>query len=287
MKKILVPTDFSETAHWAIELACDIALRAHADLIVLHIVEQPGDKSFNAMGQTDDDDHWEDKIYTARLIEKAKARLDQVLASIEARGLRVSSELRLGNTYHGIREMVTDHVVDLVVMGTNEHSRAEQVLLGSNTQKVVRFAKCPVLTVHQKPSANDFKNIVYATSMSLDEGSFAAVVKNAQELYGATIHLVRINTPMNFKPDIDSMKAMKRFVEKLHITKYTLSIFNDLSEEEGIVHFAETVNADLIAMATHGRTGFAHMLVGSIAEDVVNHSRKPVLTFVTPNLNQN
>jgi nucleotide-binding universal stress UspA family protein len=71
------------------------------------------------------------------------------------------------------------------------------------------------------------------------------------------------------------------------LSNYTLSIFNDLSEEEGIIHFAEAVNADLIAMATHGRTGFAHVLVGSIAEDVVNHARKPVLTFVTPGLNDN
>ena len=39
--------------------------------------------------------------------------------------------------------------------------------------------------------------------------------------------------------------------------------------------------ADLVAMATHGRTGFAHVLAGSIAEDVVSHSKRPVLTFVT------
>jgi nucleotide-binding universal stress UspA family protein len=63
-----------------------------------------------------------------------------------------------------------------------------------------------------------------------------------------------------------------------------MNVFSDFSEEEGILHFATSVSADLIAMATHGRTGFAHVLVGSIAEDVVNHSSRPVLTYVTPEL---
>jgi nucleotide-binding universal stress UspA family protein len=40
------------------------------------------------------------------------------------------------------------------------------------------------------------------------------------------------------------------------------------------------VNADLIAMATHGRTGFAHVIAGSVAEQVVGYSKRPVLTFV-------
>jgi nucleotide-binding universal stress UspA family protein len=64
------------------------------------------------------------------------------------------------------------------------------------------------------------------------------------------------------------------------LKNYTINIFNDLSEEEGVIYFADSIHADMIAMATHGRTGFAHVLAGSIAEDVVNHSKRPVLTFV-------
>jgi nucleotide-binding universal stress UspA family protein len=74
---------------------------------------------------------------------------------------------------------------------------------------------------------------------------------------------------------------MEDFAKKLKLKNYTLNIFNDLSEEEGIIYFADSIDADLIAMATHGRTGFAHVLAGSIAEDVVSHAKRPVLTFVT------
>jgi nucleotide-binding universal stress UspA family protein len=68
------------------------------------------------------------------------------------------------------------------------------------------------------------------------------------------------------------------------IARGTLNVYNDRSEEEGILNFAATINADLIAMATHGRTGLSHALIGSIAEDVVNHSKRPVLTYVTAGL---
>jgi nucleotide-binding universal stress UspA family protein len=67
----------------------------------------------------------------------------------------------------------------------------------------------------------------------------------------------------------------------VNLKNYTANVFSDFSEEDGIIDFATSVNADMIAMATHGRSGFAHVLAGSIAEDVVNHSSKPVLTFVT------
>ncbi len=154
------------------------------------------------------------------------------------------------------------------------------MVIGSNTEKVVRHAHSPVLTVLKKPASTDFKNIVYATSMSKEEEVFSRIVKRTQQMYDSTIHLVRINTPGNFQRDAVVKKYMEDFAKKLQLKNYTLNVFNDLTEEEGIIYFADSIDADLIAMATHGRTGFAHVLAGSIAEDVVSHSKRPVLTFV-------
>jgi nucleotide-binding universal stress UspA family protein len=146
---------------------------------------------------------------------------------------------------------------------------------------VVRTAHCPVLTVHNKPSNKDFKNIVYATGMNKDEEVFSRIVRATQKVYDSTIHLVRINTPGNFQRDVVVKKYMADFARKLQLKNFTINVFNDITEEEGIIYFSEGIGADLIAMATHGRTGFAHVLAGSIAEDVVSHSKRPVLTFVT------
>jgi nucleotide-binding universal stress UspA family protein len=283
MKKILVPTDFSKPAQWAMEVATGIAKKAKGQIILIHILEQPTSGSFNVEGQINDDESsWEDKIFTAKLIEKSKAQLEEAAKFAEDAGVFVKCELRMGNPFHGIRTVIAEHQVELVVMGTSGRSKFDEMLVGSNTEKVVRHSKCPVLTVHQKPNGKDFANIVYASGLNDREKAFAQVVKNAQEMYKAKIHLVRINTPMNFQPDHEVKRVMKDFASKLNLQDYTMNVFNDRSEEEGILRFAASVNADLIAMATHGRTGFAHVLVGSIAEDVVNHSNRPVLTYVTP-----
>lgn len=223
----------------------------------------------------------EEKLFTMALIKKARKQMETLLGSTLVEGAKVKAELRMGTPFHGMRTIITEKNVDLVVMGTAGHTKMEEMIIGTNTEKVVRHAKCPVLTVQKKPAKTEFKNIVYATALSKEEEPFAAVVKRMQGLYeDSVVHLVRINTPGNFQRDVVVKKYMQDFAKKQMLKKYTINIFNDLSEEEGIIYYADSINADLIAMATHGRTGFAHVLAGSIAEDVVSHSKRPVLTYV-------
>ena len=69
------------------------------------------------------------------------------------------------------------------------------------------------------------------------------------------------------------------FIREFNYPKYSLHIYNDVNVEKGILNFSNAVNADLIGMCTHGRTGFAHFFNGSISEDLVNHAKRPVITF--------
>ena len=100
-----------------------------------------------------------------------------------------------------------------------------------------------------------------------------------QKLFGATIHIVSVNTPSNFENDRYYKKAMKEFAEKHQLENYTMNVYNDDPEEDGIIYFAEDIDADMIALGTHGRTGISRLLSSSIAEDVVNHAKRPVWTF--------
>jgi nucleotide-binding universal stress UspA family protein len=72
---------------------------------------------------------------------------------------------------------------------------------------------------------------------------------------------------------------LKKFISANELENVKIDIFNSSSEEEGIIEYANECNADMIAMATHGRTGFMHLLSGSIAEDVVNSAERPVWTM--------
>jgi len=281
MKKILIPTDFSGPATWAVAAAKDIAMRSGAEIILLHVVEQQRKESFNAQGQIEMIEDWEERIFTSKLIQRGKNQLAEIANDLADSQVRVRVELRIGNPYHGISTIITDFDVDLVVMGSCSRSNLERWFVGSNTQKVVRNAKCPVLTIHEKPGDKPFKNIVYATSLREDENTFSDVIKTAQKIYDATIHVVRINTRSNFRPDLAIKKLMSRFVRRIELDNYTLNIFNDLTEEEGILHFAKSIDADLIGMATHGRMNLMQLFTGSISQDVVNYSKTPVLTYVT------
>ncbi|MFZ1806492.1 MAG: universal stress protein [Cyclobacteriaceae bacterium] len=280
MKRILVPTDFSKTSIIALEVACEIAKKGGAEVIALHVVEEATSESFRVSGEVVPQ-NFADKLYTLKLLEKAKKQLEKLVMDPKFSSIKLDGEMRLGNAFHGMNAIITEQKVDLVVMGTQGHSRLQEMIIGSNTEKVVRHSKVPVLSVHKKPAKVNFKNIVYATSMSKSEEKFAKVVMQAQDMYNSKIHLVRINTPGDFQRDKVAKEYMEKFAKKLGLKNYTINVYNDLTEEEGIIYFAESIQADMIAMATSGRTGFAHVLAGSIAEEVVSHAKRPVLTLVT------
>jgi nucleotide-binding universal stress UspA family protein len=279
MKKILVPTDFSKISINALEVAVEIAKKASAEVTLLHVVEEAGSSSFSVTGEWHKED-WADRLYTIKLLEKSKAQLEKLVLDPRFDAVKVTGELRVGNAFHGVQTIITENKVDLVVMGTSGRAGAVDSIVGTNTERVVRHAKCPVLSINKKPTKVDFKNIVYATAMHKDEEVFSRMVKKTQQLYNSTVHLVRINTPGDFQRDYVVKDYMEKFAKKLGLKNYTVNVFNDINEEDGIICFAESIDAEMIAMATHGRTGFAHVMAGSIAEDVVAHSKRPVLTFV-------
>jgi len=279
MKKILVPTDFSKHAQTSTDVAADIARRSGATLYLLHVVEEATEGSFNVEGEVSTGSVT-DRLYNIRLINSARKQLEKAVNDPAYKDIRVDGLIRVGNPFHGMRTIVTENKVDLVVMGKSGKTKIQEMLIGSNTEKIVRLAKCPVLTVNKKPLRNDFKNIAYATAMEPDERVFARIVMRSQKMYDSTVHLVRINTPGDFQRDHIAKENMQKFAKGLGLKNYTLNVYNDINVEEGVIRFADSIDADMIAMATHGRTGFAHVIAGSVAEDVVGHAKRPVLTLV-------
>jgi len=280
MKTILVPTDFSEPAQWATEAAISIAKKASATVVLLHVVEQSTEGAFAVEEQIQLYEDRKERLYMEKLIEKSRAQLNEVIKQVKDSGVNVMSELWIGNAFQGIHGIIHDYHVDLVVIGTAGKTKFEEAPIGSNAEKVVRYSACAVLAITEKPGEINFKNIVYASSLSDGEKLFSKMVMKAQKMYASTIHLVRVNTPPNFQPDLVVKQKMGVFASNLGMKNYTINTFSDYEEGRGITDFAKLINADVIAMATHGRTGLAHLLERSVAENVVNRAAKPVLTFV-------
>lgn len=277
MKKILVPTDFSAEAQHAFDIATQLAHLSGAEIKLLNVIEMNGTPNFAATGDYMSSGGVE-QMYMVKLLEATRNQMRSMVATNKFPEVRVVDEVDVDDIFHNIRKTITQENIDLVVMGTKGADGLNEMLVGSNTEKVVRQAHCPVLTVKSNGGPFDVRTIVYPSNFREDTAYTVDVLKYFQNLFNAHVHLVYINTPSTFGTSRESKNRMEDFVRRFNMQNYTLNIHNDSVEEDGILSFSDEVNADLIIMATHGRTGFSHLLSGSIAEDMVNHSKRPIMT---------
>lgn len=279
MKTILVPYDFSKEANFAFEFATELAKRTKNKLELLHVIELPSPQSFSTIGEVGAFSNESSQIFMIELIEKRKKQLAALEEEFKDAGFKFETKMVFGNPFAGISKEIVDAKADIVIMGSKGSSGMEEVLVGSNTEKVVRHASCPVITVKGPIFVDSIQKVIFASDFNNVPSEVIDRLKAAINTINAKLHLVKINTPSMFESTRTSMEKMKTFVEDFEIEAASMQVYNSTSEEEGILEFADDVNADMIAMATHGRTGFLHLLSGSIAEDVVNAAQRPVWTM--------
>ena len=279
MKTILVPYDFSKEANFAFEFATELAKRTKNKLELLHVIELPSPQSFSTIGEVGAFSNESSQIFMIELIEKRKKQLAALEEEFKDAGFKFETKMVFGNPFAGISKEIVDAKADIVIMGSKGSSGMEEVLVGSNTEKVVRHASCPVITVKGPIFVDNIQKVIFASDFNNVPSEVIDRLKAAINTINAKLHLVKINTPSMFESTRTSMEKMKTFVEDFEIEAASMQVYNSTSEEEGILEFADDVNADMIAMATHGRTGFLHLLSGSIAEDVVNAAQRPVWTM--------
>ena len=278
MKKILVPTDFSEEAHNAFDVAVMIARNTGAQIKVLHVIEMAETSNFSAMGVPSSTSNFE-QLYILKLMEQTKIRMRDLLNLAANSGVEITQEVDVDRLPSKVQRVVTEENIDLIVMGSKGSSGFEEMLVGSNTEKVVRYATCPVLTIKHRHRHFDARNIVFASDFTNEADKKVETVKYFQQLFKARLHLLYVNTPGGFGGTREIQDRLAKFAERNGLQDFTINIYSDTEEEPGIIHFANEIAADLIMLATHGRTGLSHFFRGSIAEDLINHSYKPVLSF--------
>lgn len=274
MKNILVPTDFSAEANNALKAAVDMSKTIDGKVILLNVVDHPDTAELSTQGQSSSG---MDSIFTFKLLEKMKNDLSDQAEQYPDASIEI--EMALGDLHKKINEKVAENKIDLVIMGTKGAEGMQEVMIGSNAEKVVRLAHCPVLTIKESSVDTQPDKMMFASDFTENMDNVANRLKEFQEHYNAELHLVFINTPSKFEMSTESNARMKKFISKYKLNNTHFHVFNHRDEEDGILSFAEENGMDLVCVATHSRTGLAHLLSGSISEGVVNHSKKPVLSF--------
>jgi nucleotide-binding universal stress UspA family protein len=272
MKKILVPTDFSECAGFAAQAAAQIAKKTNAEIYFLHAIEIPHYESSTSISESTD---IPEALFIMKLVKK---KFEQLLSSDYLQGIKCYEAVIFENTYETIAKQAEKNNIDLIVMGTRGASGLQEIFVGSVTQKVVRHSKVPVLTISKAPGNLLGSNVVYTSTFLRESGAEYLRSKPVIDLFKKPLHLLKIITPASFETTSFTKENIMKFVDKNNITDYTINIINEESSEEGILNFANEVNASLIVMNTHARKGLSLLFSGSVTEQVVNSSGIPVLS---------
>ncbi len=275
MKKILVPTDFSEASLKALKVAAYLAKRRQNVAIRLaHVYHVPRVASLPS----------EDYGYDVRKQNEIRADIKEKLHKIAShefvKGIKVETMIIPHKGVVDLLEHKDNKDADLIICGIHGKKDWSKTLEGDHTENIIRHAKCPVLTVDQDMREPiRFDDIVFASDFQKDAYKVFPMMKKILDLLHAKLHLVKIVTPQKFETTLHAEKEMRDFAKETYLRNYTCKVFNDDSIELGIHRYAYSINASMIAMETHGKDGFLKYLKGSITESIAHHSDLPVLTI--------
>ncbi|MGB1042399.1 MAG: universal stress protein [Tenacibaculum sp.] len=273
MKKILVPTDFSKPSEYALKLAAKIANEPDSEVHLLHMIELPS--GIIDMGAGSNFSIPESMLY----IRKVRDKLLDYKKLYFSDNKNIKHAIRFQDPFEGIRDYAKKNEIDLITMGSKGHTDLEEMLIGSNTEKTVRNSEIPVLVT--KKDDGDFtpNNFVFASSFKPEKKQVFSNFLSFAQKFNSKIHLLKINTPQKFENTQETRTKIKDFIEKHNLKNYSINVYNDSSVEKGILNFSNEVNADVIALATHGRSGLSHIFNGSITKNLSKSSIRPMLTL--------
>ncbi len=273
MYKILVPVDFSEKSEYAVKMAAKIGKNIEAEIYLLHLVELPS--GIVDMGAGSNFSIPESMMY----LRKVKEKILNLKATYFNDDQIVKYSIKFQNPFEGIRDFVKKINANLIVMGSKGVSDFEEMIIGSNTEKVVRTSTIPVIVVKADSKKFKFKKLVFASNYD-DENKVAFVdFLNFAKQFKTEIHLLKINTASSFENSFITKEKIKNFIKDFDMPKNKIHIHNDESVVKGITNFAKEIEADLIALNTHGRSGLSSLFNSSIAKSVSKSVLRPVITF--------
>jgi nucleotide-binding universal stress UspA family protein len=274
IKKILLPTDFSETANNALRQAIFMARLAKAELKLLYVIEP----EMNFSGTLPIP---QSEAYYDRLKKNLSNKLKKIASEIhEETAVDVTYETRFDGVATQICDVADDEDFDLIMMGTHGISGISELLAGSNASKVVMQANCPVITIQKKLSAKGFRKIVLPIRAEANSRQKVDYVVELAKLYSASVHITGY-AKEGKKQDLTVVKQYVKQVEKyltsLDITHDTTIIIGENFIKEILIHSKKN-KADLIAVMNENDFNLDQLIRGPYAKQFVNHSTIPILS---------
>jgi nucleotide-binding universal stress UspA family protein len=274
MKKILVPIDFSIQSEHAIKLASKIAKNSESQIYLLHMLEIPSGTI--DMGAGSDFGVPQSMHY----IQKVKERMLNIREQFFGADNNVKYAIRFEAPYEGIMKFSQRKNPDLIIMGSKDLSIIDEVIIGSLVKRIANRSKIPVLAVNRDPKDIAIKDLVFVSKFEEEDRKSFDILLNFSQTFGSKIHLLNVNTMNRFKSTKRAKQKMKAFLEQYETPSHSINIYNDDSIENGIVNFSKEINADVIALSTHERSGFFRLFKRNISNSIAKKSLSPVFRFL-------
>lgn len=278
--RILVPLDGSLLAESALQLAAGLARAREGEILIVRVIDPHAPLPAGPLGLV--------SRYRDSEREAAVDDLERVTRQLTRWGLHGTTRLAWGQPVAQIVRVAREEQATLIVMASHGRSGPGRWLLGSVTEGVLRLSPCPVLigrgSLHHEFAG--FRQVV----VPLDGSQNAAEVLPAVQPY---LHREARGTLVRSSDDLVRQSALRLDEQAYRAYQATLQAeltralppdswrweVLDCPPAEAILRVAEADQADLIAMSTHGRTGFHRLLLGSVTERVARHAPCSVLAF--------
>lgn len=282
--RILVPTDFSKASDAALAHARRLADSTGACLHVLHVV----DNLFLRTVLADPRDY--EAVALRQLHERVAGDDPGAILVMERSEAPADEIIRYARV----------HDIDLIVMGTHGRGRMAHLLLGSVAENVARTAPCPVVTMREAPAVADLKGprILVPTDFSPSSDAALGCARRLAAKVGGAVRLLHViegpSSSAWFGSELcipEPSREQQTATPRMHLSQRMLvdsrsrvRIDSDVvfgPSGATIAAYAGDNGFDLIVMGTRGRSGFAHLLMGSVAESVIRTAPCPVMTVKT------
>jgi len=275
MKKILIPTDFSELAGYALEFASKLARTYECELHLLKIIPVSSEVDFGPDGRI-----MEGHGINVQALEAEKKQAENTIAMLQAASdLNIKGMVRFGQVIDTTLACAKEEGMSMIVMATHGIHGLAELWKGSNAERIVRQADIPVITLKCDRSQSSITRMALASDFLEKENTGVETLRHIRAEFGAALKLFTIKTPKVKESDAELMQRMQAFAATYGLEDAEFFVYPSDTVENGITGFVQSQAIDFLVMGTHGRKGLKHWLRGSIAEDLVNHAFLPIMTF--------
>ncbi|MFH2094606.1 MAG: universal stress protein [Bacteroidota bacterium] len=266
--KILVPVDFSEHSLAGLEQSYNLARFSNAEIILLHVLTE---------SNADDNSYFEE--IKGKLGEFAK------LVAEKSR-LNISYRLEKGKLIETIIEVAEKIRAKMIVVGTTDPKGIMQKMMGANDLRLIREAKCPVVTLKDSKPRTKCKNIVVPLDLSKETGQKVATAIHLAKYFGGRIFAVTaVATGVEYDQDRlrTQLSQVKRYVNDHGIeceTEYIKTQNNNSKIAKTLLEYADSVDGDLMLIMTQQEVEFVEFFIGSLAKEIIHDAQIPIMSII-------